>query len=218
MVSYTFTGDENAPAIVSIGNNSTPVWIQQNWQDGEYAQYVRKNGCGHCCTAMALNLNGIKINPHEEFEHCRKMWGEPKMYEPVNEDNFLSVKGIEKVLTSFGVKAKCHGVPKGEGINCAKHIEACLKEGKLVILASEPSERLPHNPFSSGLHYVMAVCADDNGKILIANSTNRCDAVNGIQYTDCETIAKVLYDGSEPKDFTWGRYDFIGTCGYVVVG
>ena len=94
MVSYTFTGDENAPAIVSIGNKSTPVWIQQNWQDGEYAQYVRKNGCGHCCTAMALNLNGVKINPHEEFEHCRKMWGEPRMSEPINEDNFLSVKGI----------------------------------------------------------------------------------------------------------------------------
>ncbi|MBR3934681.1 MAG: hypothetical protein IKJ68_12350 [Clostridia bacterium] len=215
---YTFTGDKNAPAIINLGKYSTPVWIQQNWTQGEYAQFVRKNGCGHCCTAMALNLNGVKINPHEEFTLCRKMWGEPRMYEPVNEDNFLSVSGIEKVLVSFGVNAKCYGVPKGETLKCAKHIEDSLKDGKLVILVSEPSDRLPDNPFSTGLHYVLAVSADDDGKILVANSSMRSAAINGIQYTDYKTIAKVLWDGAQPGDYTWGRYDFPHTCGYVVVG
>lgn len=214
---YIFTGDENAPAILKLGENSTPVWIQQNWTQGEYAQFVRKNGCGHCCTAMALNLNGIKINPHEEFTLCRKMWGEPRMCEPVNEDNFLSVSGIVKVIKSFGVNAEYFGIPIGKAMECAKHIEASLKEGKVVIFWSHPSEKIPHNPFSTGEHFVLAVGTDNKG-IVIANSTNRCDAVGGIQHTDCETIAKSLWDGCEPYDFTWGRYDLLHSGGYVVVG
>jgi len=214
---FVFTGDKNAPAILRLGEHSTPVWIQQNWTQGEYAEFVRKNGCGHCCTAMALNLNGIKINPHEEFALCRKMWGEPRMYEPINEDNFLSVSGIVKVIKSFGVNAQCFGIPMGKSAEGAKHIEDSLKDGKVVIFWSHPSEKLPHNPFSPGEHFVLAVGIDDEG-IVIANSTNRCDATDGIQHTDCETIAKSFWEGCDPCDFTWGRYDLLHSGGYVIVG
>lgn len=215
---YTFTGDENAPAIVSLGEHSTPVWIQQNQTQGEYAEFIRKNGCGHCCTAMALNLNGIKINPHEEFSLCRKMWGEPCMDEPVNEDNFLSVNGIVQVIKSFGINAECFGVPEGKSTECAEHIKEMLSLGKVVIFWSHPSEKLLHNPFSPGEHFVLAAGIDGDGRIVIANSTNRCDATDGIQYTDCKTIAKSLREGCDPQEFTWGRYDLLHSGGYVVVG
>lgn len=215
---YIFTGDKKIPAEVTLKEYTTPVWIQQKWEQGEYAQYIQKCGCGHCCTAMALNLNGIKINPHEEFTLCREMWGEPRYKEPLDEDNFISASGIVKIISSFGIAAQCFGVPEGRCDAAARHIEDMLKIGKQVILWSAPSDKLPNNPFSPGEHYVLAVGINEDGSILIANSSERSDAKDGIQHTDCETIAKVLREGCDPQDFTWGRYDLKHSGGYVVIG
>lgn len=215
---YIFTGDNKIPAKVTVNGYSTPVWIQKRWEQGEYAAYIQKNGCGHCCTAMALNLHGITINPHEEFALCRKRWGTPRMDEPFKEGNFMSVSGITKILNSFGVSAQCFGVPKGECDAAASYIEKELYKGKQVILWSHPSDKLALNPFSPGEHYILAAGYTDDGKILIANSSARAITDDGIQLTDYETIAAVLYEGCEPKDFTWGRYDHVHSSGYVVVG
>lgn len=216
--SYKYTNDVSVPAIITLGEHSTPVWIQQKWQDGEWAQFVQKNGCGHTCTAMVLNLNGININPHEEFALCRKMWGEPRMGEPLYEDNFISASGIVKVIKSFGIKAQAFGVPEGKTHEAAQHIENMLRKGKQVIFWSHPSDKLPDNPFSSGEHYVLAVGFTEDGMILIANSSEKAAVKDGIQTTDTDTIAKVLREGSEPMDFTWGRHDLVHSGGYVVVG
>lgn len=215
---YTLTSDKNIPSILCRGDYSTPIWIQQKWKDGQYSEFIRKNGCGHCCTAMALNLFGIKINPHEEFTLCRKMWGNPRYEEPICEDNFISTAGIVKVIKSFGINAEAFGVPVGKYAEAAGHIEDSLKSGKLVIFWSSPSEKLIHNPFSTGEHYVLAVGFNKDGKIIIANSTENSDAENGIQYTNTKTIALSLRDGCDPQDFTWGRYDLVHSGGYVVIG
>lgn len=217
-LTYKFTGNKKIPAEITLNEYSTPVWIQEQWEGGEYAEYVRRNGCGHCCTAMALNLNGVKITPHEEFELCRKLWGEPRMYEPFNEDNFMSISGIVKIIKHFGVFAECFGIENGKSNTAAKHMEEMLLKGKQVILGSYPSEKLLNNPFASGGHYILAVGIDDNGRILIANSSETAATKDGIQHTDVETIAKVVFEGCEPADFTWGRYDSAHNRGYVVIG
>lgn len=218
MISYSLTNDCKIPAIVTKDGYSTPVWIQQKWENGEYSKYIQQNGCGHCCTAMALNLSGIKINPYEEFSLCRKLWGEPREEEPYCEGNFISACGITRILNSFDVPAQYFGVPVGK-INCVKnHIKESLCAGKLIILWSHPNEKLPNNPFSSGDHYILLIGYEQNGKILVANSSEKTDTNNGIQIADLETIIDSLYEGCEPKDFTWGRYDLVHSGGYVVVG
>ena len=215
MADYIFTNNEKIPAKISVDMSTSPVWIQQLWDEGEYASFIRYNGCGHCCAAMALSLKGIRITPHEEFELCRKMWGVPD--EQNGEYNYQSVSGISKVMGNFGIKCEYFGVPKGKSRDAAKHIEDSLKDGKFVIFWSHPSEKLKDNPFSTGEHYVLAFGIDENGKVLIANSSNRTNK-NGVQITDTETIEKALFEGSEPCDCTWGRADLKYTGGYVIIG
>lgn len=216
-ITLEYTSNTEIPVIITKGNYSTPVWIQQEWQSGEYAQYIRKNGCGHCCTAMALNLCGVKIDPHEEYCLCRKMWGEPRMGQPLFEDHFLSQTGIAEVIKSFNIPAQAFGVEPSKAYEASCHIEKELLDGKLVILWSHPSDKLDDNPFSSGEHYIFAVGIEEDCKILIANSSARGKAKNGIQYTDRETIEKVLFEGTKTTDYTWGRYDFSKCGAYVVV-
>lgn len=215
---YRIIADEKIYAEVYANGNSTLVWNQAKWQDGEYARYIQKNGCGHCCTAMALNLNGIKITPHEEFSLCRKMWGEPRMGEPLFEDNFISASGIAQVIKSFGINATAYGVETGKSYEASVHIEQELKNGKQVILWSHPSENLIDNPFSSGDHYILAVGFTEEGKILIANSSNYVADQNGIQFTNRQTLEKVLMDDTRVTDYTWGRYNFNDAGSYVVIG
>ena len=217
-VKYTYTGNSKIPAVITVNNESTPVWIQQKWEDGEYAEFIRKNGCGHCCTAMALNLNGIKITPHEEYCLCRMLWGAPRMGEPINEDNFLSETGIAEIIKHHGIAACAFGVANGGAYDSSVFIENELLSGKQVILWSHPSNKLPDNPFSPGEHYILAVGITEDGKILIANSSNRAEAKNGIQFTDRKTIEKVLFEGTTPTDYTWGRYDFTKSGAFVVIG
>ena len=218
MLSYILTGDPKKPAIITKSEHSTPVWIQQRWEGGEYEKYIIHNGCGHCCTAMALNLNGVEIDLYEEFSLCRKMWGEPRREEPICEDNFASAAGICKVLHSFGIKAEAFGVKENETELARKRIDEALRSGKTIIFWSHPSEKLPNNPFSSGEHYILLVGYDEGGKILVANSSEKAATDKGVQLVDLDTVVLSLYEGSEPLDFTWGRYDLPHSGGYVIVG
>lgn len=215
-VTYQLTGEELTPATVSVAGGSTPVWHQAKWIEGEYQEFVRKNGCGHCCAAMALNLHGVKITPHEEFTLCRKLWGEPDREREFPQGNYQTVCGIVKILRHHGVAAECFGVPTRE--QAAKHIETALKAGKQVIFWSHPNEDFPENPFSVGEHYVMAVGYTEDGQILVANSSQR-KAPTGVQLVDVTTIARALYLGCDPGDTTWGeKGNHIHCAGYVVVG
>ena len=65
---------------------------------------------------------------------------------------------------------------------------------------------------------MLAVGIMEDGKILVANSSNRAQTKTGVQFTDRETIEKVLFEGTQPSDYTWGRYDFSKSGAYVVVG
>lgn len=215
---YRLTGNDKIPSEIQLNGNSSPVWIQSEWDEGEYAVYIRNNGCGHCCAAMALNLHGIKINPHEEFELCRKLWGEPKKDSPIKEDNFQSVNGICLVLKEFNIKAEKFGTLGKNKDEIVNHLKESLENGKQIIFWSHPTEKLPENPFSTGDHYVLAVGLNDNGEILIANSSKKGTTDNGIQFTDYETIYTSLFTDSDPLDFTWGRHNLAYSGGYVVIG
>ena len=215
---YKLTNNPNIPAEVTVDGRRTPVWIQQNWTDGENSLYIRRNGCGHCCTAMVLNLRGIKITPYDEYMHCRKLWGVPNEAANPPQDHFITVSGITKVLESFGIKSECFGVAKGEEEKAAADIVAALEDGKLVIIESHPSEDFPDNPFSDGEHYVLAVGIFEDGRVLIANSSGRAEPT-GFQLVDSETIAKALYPDTVPdKSMTWGIVEKIPNgVGYVIV-
>ena len=213
---YRMIDTELIPCIVSNGEGETPVWRQARWSDGEYQEFVRKNGCGHCCAAMALNLHNIKIDPHEEFTLCRKLWGEPDREREFPQGNYQTVAGITKILNHHGVKAEYRGVPSLE--EAAESIEKALKDGKQVIFWSNPNEYFPENPFSQGEHYVMAVGYTEGGDILVANSSER-RTKDGFHLTDIDTIVKALYLGSSPTDKTWGEKGLhINCAGYVIVG
>ena len=213
---YELLGTGLIPATVSIGGKSSPVWHQAKWEGGEYEQFVRKNGCGHCCAAMALNLHGVQIDPHGEFTLCRTLWGEPNTELEYPQGNYQTVMGITKILRHHGVAAECFGVPSTE--DAAARIEAALRAGKQVIFWSNPNEDFPDNPFSVGEHYVMAVGYTEEGKILVANSSQK-KAPEGVQLTEIATIVRALYLGCEPRDTTWGQRGYHKHCaGYVVVG
>ena len=225
-VSYQIKEDKFIPVVIKKGDRETPVWIQQNWEEGEYAIYIRQSGCGHSCTAMALRLLGFnEMTPYLEYEHCRKLWGAPMTKEesPKGEAqcNFLTPSGIVKVLNSFSVKAKDYSVPKGKRKECVNHMVEALKEGKLVIFASHPSEDFPENPFSKGDHYVLLVGFNKDNKIVVANSSN-----GGVTETlgihdgvEEEVLERALWDGGESLDGTWGYLSCLEKeTGYIIVG
>ena len=221
-LSYKFTNNDKIPAVLERNGKETPIWMQQRWEDGKYAIYVRQNGCGHCCASMVCNLYGININPHQHIEHCVELWGEPNERESKNlQYYFLSVTGLNESLNSFGIPAKVYG-HKNQGIDSAiKHIESCLKEGKMVIFVSSPSKEFPDNPFSKGDHYVLAVGMLPSGKVLIANSSinSKYDEGEGIHEFDLEIIKKSLNPVAEPVLRTWGELEDLHLgIGYVVIG
>ena len=214
---YQIIDTELIPSVVTLGEKSTPVWRQARWSDGEYRQFIQRNGCGHCCTAMALNLHGIQIDPYEEFTLCQKLWGAPVLEREYPQLAYQTVAGITKILKYHGVEAEYHGVPSRE--EAAARIEDALKNGKQVIFWSHPNEDFPENPFSTGEHYVMAVGYTEDGKILVANSSEK-RTPTGVQLVDIQTIARALCLGAAPVDLTWGeRCPIRGRyAGYVIVG
>ena len=106
-----------------------------------------------------------------------------------------------------------------QGVDRAcEHIMTSLLNKKQVIFWSHPTDEFPDNPFSPGEHYVIACGFDENGKIVVANSTNRVKG-DGIQLVDIDIIKKSLHIASEPLDRTWGELDCLEKdAGYVVVG
>lgn len=214
---YRFTGEERIPAIVGIGEGETPVWTQQLWDEGEYAEFIVRNGCGHCCAAMALTLFGVPTDPHEEYMLCRELWGAPEIVGHEKQANFQSVSGIAKIIRHFGIKAEVFGIPSIE--DAIRRITAALREGKPVIFESHPREDNPDNPFSKGEHWVMAVGYTEDGRILVANSSNKVPG-DGVNLVDESTVADALYLGADPEDYTWGEWrdEFIHGVGYIIVG
>jgi len=209
-ISYALTGESAVPSVITVGANSSPVWLQHRWEDGGFAYYIRKNGCGHCCAAMAANLHGKTLNPYGEYLFCRELWGPPGEHQ----DHFQTVSGIVKVLTHLGVKAKAFGVPDRDA--ALVRILDALAAGKQVIFWSQPGEHFPENPFSQSAHYVLAAGIQPDGKILIANSSEKA-APDGIQTVKADEIGKALYEGSTAEDLTWGVDDFSSCAGYVIV-
>lgn len=138
---------------------------------------------------------------------------------PIFEDNFLSETGIAEIIRHHWIPAQAFGVEKGEAYAASIFIENELLLGKQIIIWSHPSDKLPDNPFSPSEHYILAVGVAANSKILIANISNRSKAENGIQFTEREIIEKVLFEGTETTDYTWGgRHDFTKSGAFVVVG
>ena len=210
------TEEKDIPAVVYANGRETPVWIQSAWTEGEYAQYIRQNGCGHCCTAMAARLWGVQIDPYEEYMLCRQLWGAPD--EKNGQDHFLTVGGIVKVLHHLNIPARCYGVPEQRPKEATDHILRCLQDGKQVIFVSDPFPD-PGNVFSTGYHYVMAVGFAADSRILIANSSEKTSK-GGVQCVTPECVEKALYQGgTADMDMTWGVVETLYKgCTYVVVG
>ena len=208
------TGEVLAPTIVRVGEQETPIWLQHRWQNGAYATYINKNGCGHCCAAMAARLHGVDMDPHREYEYCCSLWGEPEG----DQGHWLSAAGVAKVLRSLGVPAEEFGVKPIGVPRATKHILDVLREGKQVIFTSDPN-RYPDNPFSSGSHWVMAVALQADGTVLIANSSEQFTS-EGIQSVKPDVIEKALFlESTAPDDMTWGEGSRIQEgSGYIVVG
>jgi len=216
---YQLMQDALTPAIVSIGTGSTPVWLQNRWDTGEYAFYIRRNGCGHCCAAMAANLQGVHINPYQEYELCGSLWSAPKeLPDEKGQDHFQTATGISIILQKLGIPAKPFGVKEQGAKLATERILQALKRGKQVIFASDP-DNYPDNPFSSGYHWVLAVGYYDQENILIANSSEKA-ARQGIQLVTPDIIEKALFENATVnKDLTWGELERLYEgCGYIVVG
>ncbi|MBR2930274.1 MAG: hypothetical protein IKC32_03485 [Clostridia bacterium] len=215
---YRKTSSELIPVYVSLGDMETPVWMQQLWEEGEYALYVRKNGCGHCCAAMALMMHGVDMDPHREYALCRELWGAPRDEGERRQGNFQSIAGISKILGRYGVPTRVYGVSDREV--AIANILSALEDGKQVIFESHPRPDFPENPFSPGEHWVMAIGFVEDGRILVANSSLRATA-EGYQLVDAATIRDALYLGAAPEDdLTWGEWsnEHITGVGYIIVG
>ena len=217
-VSYTLLDPEAlVAATVTKGDYTAPVWIQKRWTEGEFAEYIVKNGCGHCCAAMALCLCGHTVTPYDEYLHCREVWGLP---DEVETFHYLSVAGVCASLKSYGVKAEAFtNAPGEEGIRAAvEHIRTSLVEGKLVVFGSVPLRA--DNPFSTGRHYVLFVGLDGDGSVLVANSSVKAQPKTvGVQTVPFTAVADAMLPtgGILGEGLTWGT-PALPTSGYVVVG
>ncbi len=211
------TGDSFIPAYVSVNGCESPVWLQKLWPDGPHTQYIRNNGCGHCCAAMAARLHGVPdIDPLVEYVRCLSLWGEPDS----GHAHFITARGIAEVLGSFGVAAEAVSVPTDTAVREAlrQRIDETLRAGRQLIFWSHPRLRPDggtDNPFSTGEHYVMAVGYTEGGRILIANSGNRVTS-DGAQLCDMDTVMNCLYAGCTATLTGWGAVEQLPDCGGVV--
>lgn len=214
-VTYRKTGNPEIPSIIRRGDYETPVWIQRYWKTGPDVQYIRNNGCGHCCTAMAAGLNGVKMDPEQEYALCVKLWGQPSGVQ----DHFQTVGGICHILSALGIPAVPMGIPadKEEKRILRERLEEALKSDKQIILWSHVEEgREDENPFAPGEHYVLACGFDAGGRIVIANSADGMTEA-GVQTVTLDTIMDALYEGAVPEIETWGEDDRLDKCGGLVI-
>ncbi len=216
--SFFINSDPLTPAIIEKNSNKTPVFIQQRWTDGEFAEFIVKNGCGHSCVAMALRLEGIPdVTPHDIYTHSIELWGAPKEESPYLQGNWLSISGICKIFASYGIKAQYIHIEKSGEAAAAERIFEFLESGKTVIFNSVPNRS--DNPFSCRSHYVLAVGLTENGSALIANSSlNGKTSPLGIQTADKETVASALVGGDLHRDDTWGTHHLYVNYAFCVIG
>ncbi len=205
-------------ATVRRGEYETPVWIQSRWEEGEFAPYIQKNGCGHCSVAMAARLLGVpEVTPYTEYEHCRALFGAPSPER--DEGHFLSPRGVALSLLGFGLAAEVHPYPRGGREAAADAILAALGAGALVIFLSFPET--PDNPFSSGAHYVLFCGLTEDGRVLLANSSTKAATDTlGIQTVTREQLVRAIPEagGVIGDTDTWGlEHGYRGNAGYVIV-
>lgn len=191
---------------VSIHGKTTAVWKQADLT-GTYAQQLHKHGCGHCCAAMAANLQGKSMTPAKVMAKALTLWNTPGK----GELYALSARGIAALLKGFGVAASCHMVTKDHLENTKNLLEGALRSGKQAILFTRPYDS--KDPFGSGDHYVLAVGYDANDRIVVANSGGS----QRVQRTDMDTIMRYLYRSSTGADAQWLRTS-AGSAGVVIVG
>ena len=212
--------DEGAlvPASVRRGDRETPVWIQSRWEEGEHAVYIRRNGCGHSCVAMAARLLGVgDVTPYTEYEHCLSLFGPPSPER--DEGHFLSPRGVALSLCGFGLTAEVHPYPAGHREAAADAILSALARGELVVFLSFPET--PDNPFSTGAHYVLLCGIDGEGRVLCANSSVKAvtDTL-GIHYVTREQLIRAIPEagGTIGEGDTWGlEHGYRQNAGYIIV-
>ncbi len=208
--------DALVAATVCRGGRETPVWIQSRWEEGEFAPYIQRNGCGHCAVAMAARLLGVPgITPYTEYEHCRALFGPPSPER--DEGHFLSPRGAALSLLGFGLDAEVHPYPRGDREAAADAILAALGAGALVIFLSFPET--PDNPFSTGAHYVLLCGLTEDGRVLCANSSTKAvtDTL-GIQTVTREQLVRAIPEagGVIGESDTWGlEHGYRKNTGYV---
>lgn len=206
------TGDEKAPSIVTKGCFSTPVWTQALWDEGPDCFYIHRNGCGHCCAAMALRLTGVDANPASEYAECLSLWGQPD--EAAGQDHFQTVGGIVSILARHGIRAEAKGVADRSA--AAADILSQLRGGGMVIFWSNPREGV-FNPFSPFEHYVLAAGLTEDGRAVILNS-GIIPGTDGVQLESMRTVEDALFEGATASLSGWGREDRLPECGgYVLI-
>lgn len=218
-ISYEVTNDNLTPLIVTRGEFKTPVWIQQRWEDGEYARYIKENGCGHCCVSMVARLKGNNdITPYTEYLLARELFSEPSFRFDFKEYHFLSVSGIVKILDKLNIKSNYYGVKNGEEELAYNNILTALKQDKMVIFCAHPQAGKA-NIFSKGDHYVVFIGLKGDKIITLNSSINGVyNKTLGIQFAHKDEVIKSFHLDSTPIDLNWGVLPNLElVSGYVIV-
>ncbi|MBQ3235787.1 MAG: C39 family peptidase [Clostridia bacterium] len=222
-IEYKVLENELTPVEVAVGEYKTPVWIQQRIDGVENKSQLNYSGCGHCSVSMALNLRGIKVSPWEEYKRCLELFGEPSVSQSGNKQYpFLSVTGMVKVLSSYGINAEAFGVENGDRKKAVSHMLSEIKSGSIINFVSCPDKDFPENPFSKGHHWVVIAGFLGDGKIVVLNSSLNGDyssSVLGINLVTEKEIEMALSKTACPTDKTWGEMENLDSegTGYVVI-
>ena len=189
---------------VAINGKSLTVFNQHK-QTGDYAKDISNNGCGACCTAFALILQGKKVTAADVVKKGISLWGKwPRAC-------LISAQGIQTLIKKYGCTATYYAVTKANKGSIRSVIDKALKAGKQVICWTDDNGH-KGDPFAAGEHYVMAVGYDAKGRVVVANSGNR----GPVNLVSLDTLCKFLQEGSG-KDRKWWE-SVAASAGIVVVG
>lgn len=186
-------------------NGRTLTVFNQHKLSGSYASNLSSNGCGACCTAFALALQGKKVTPADVIRKGISLWGKwPRAC-------LISAPGIATIIKKYGYTATYRAVTKKNKADIKRTIHAALMAGKQVICWTDDNGH-KGDPFSGGEHYVMAVGYNAKGKIVVANSGNK----GPVNLVTLDTLVKFLQEGSG-KDKHWWQ-TVAASAGIVIVG
>ena len=186
-------------------NGRTLTVFNQHKLSGTYHKEISSNGCGACCTAFALILQGKKIAPAEIIKKGISLWGKwPRAC-------LISAPGIATIIKKYGYNAKYYAVTTKNKADIKRTIHAALMAGKQVICWTDDNGH-KGDPFSDGEHYVMAVGYNAKGKIVVANSGNK----GPVNLVTLDTLCKFLQEGNGKDKHWWQRV--AASAGIVVVG